>query len=178
MSHTPFKALPILVIPLLLWSGCTSSSPQLSIPIAGGQSVRLGRQGPGFKPAENDRVVVTDAGLQAVTYEGKHYVRWNFSIRPKQAAELSAIRIEDITDAAPLLLVNDVAPQQDGGKWTENAGLMESSSISVRWLYEPKETVRVFRFTITEADGRSYVLYQGVLYSPAAKDAIRAMVGR
>ncbi len=178
MFNTPLKGLPILVMPLLLWSGCTSSSPQQSIPIAGGQSVRLGRQGPGFKPAENDRVVVTDAGLQAVTYDGKHYVRWNFSIRPKQAAEVSTIRIEDVTDPAPLLLVNDVAPQQDGGKWTENAGLMELSSSSVRWLYEPKETVRVFRFTISEADGRSYALYQGVLYSPAAKDAIRAMVGQ
>ena len=178
MSHIPFKTLPILVIPLLLWSGCTSSSPQGSIPIAGGQSVRLGRQGAGFKPAENDRVVVTDADLHAVTYDGKHYVRWTFSIRPKQAAVLSVIRIEDVTDAVPLLLVNDVAPQQDGGKWTGNAGLMEPSSTSVRWLYEPKETVRVFRFTITEVDGRSYVLYQGVLYSPAAKGAIRAMVGQ
>ena len=120
---------------------------------------------------------MTDAGLQAVNFDGNYYVRWNFSIRPKQATELSAIRIEDVTDPAPLLLVNDVAPQQDGGKWTENAGLMELSSTSVRWLYEPKETVRVFRFTISEADGRSYVLYQGVQYSPAAKDAIRAMVG-
>lgn len=178
MSHTPFKTQTILLVPLLLWSGCTSSSPQGSIPIAGGQSVRLGRQGTGFKPAENDRVVLTDAGLQTVTYDGKHYARWSFSIRPKQAAELSAIRIEDVTDSAPLLLVNDVAPQQDAGKWTENAGLMEPSSTSVRWLYEPKETVRVFRFTITEVDGRSYVLYQGVLYSAAAKDAIRAMVGQ
>ena len=176
-SVRQIKALSILVMPLLLCSGCASSSPRLSIPIAGGQSVSLGRQGPGFKPAENDRVVITEAGLQTVNFDGNHYVRWAFSIRPKQAAELSAIRIEDVTDPAPLLLVNDVAPQQDGGKWTENAGLMELSSTSVRWLYEPKETVRVFRFTISEADGRSYVLYQGVLYSPASKDAIRAMVG-
>jgi hypothetical protein len=169
-------ALSILVMPLLLCGGCASSSPRLLVPIAGGQSVSLNRQGPGFKPAENDRVVITDAGLQTVNFDGNYYVRWSFSIRPKQAVELSAIRIEDVTDPAPLLLVNDVAPQQDGGKWTENAGLMELSSTSVRWLSEPSQTVRVFRFTINEADGRSYLLYQGVLYSPASKDAIRAMV--
>jgi hypothetical protein len=170
-------ALPVLVMPLLLCSGCASSSPRLLIPIAGGQSVSLDRQGAGFEPAGNDRVVVTGAGLQTVNLDGNYYVRWSFSIRPKQAVELSAIRIEDVTDAAPLLLVNDVAPQQDGGKWTENAGLMELSSTTVRWLAEPNQTVRVFRFTINEVDRRSYVLYQGVLYSPAAKDAIRAMVG-
>jgi hypothetical protein len=169
-------ALSILVMPLLFFSGCASSSPRELIPIAGGQSVRLDRQGRGFKPAENDRVVITDTGLQTVNLDGNYYVRWSFSIRPKQAAELGAIRIEDVSDAAPLLLVNDVAPQQNGGKWTENAGLMELSSTSARWLSEPNPTVRVFRFTINEVDGRSYVLYQGVLYSPASKDAIRAMV--
>jgi hypothetical protein len=168
--------LSILLMPLLFFSGCTSSSPRESIPIAGGQSVRLDRQGQGFKPAENDRVVITDTGLQTVNLDGNYYVRWSFSIRPKQAAALGAIRIEDVSDSAPLLLVNDVAPQQNGGKWTENAGLMEVSSTSNRWLFEPNPTVRVFRFTINEVDGRSYVLYQGVLYSPASKDAIRAMV--
>ena len=76
--------------------------------------------------------------------------------------ELTTIRIEDVTDPAPLLLVNDVAPQQEGGKWTENAGLMELSSTNARWLSAPNETVRVFRFTLNERDGRSYVLYQGV----------------
>ena len=175
-SLAGLPALSILV-PFLLCSGCASSSPRLLIPIAGGQSVTLDRQGPGFKPAENERVVINDAGLQTVNLDGNYYVRWSFSIRPKQAVELSAIRIEDVTDPAPLLLVNDVAPQQDGGKWTESAGLMELSSTSVRWLSEPNQTVRVFRFTINEVDGRSYVLYQGVLYSQASKDAIRAMVG-
>ena len=170
-------ALSLLVMPLLFCSGCASSSSRLLIPIAGGQLVSLDRQGPGFKPAENDRVVVTGAGLQTVNSDGNYYVRWSFSIRPKQTVELSAIRIEDVTDSAPLLLVNDVAPQQGGGKWTESAGLMELSSTTVRWLSEPNQTVRVFRFTINEVDGRSYVLYQGVLYSPAAKGAIRAMVG-
>jgi hypothetical protein len=53
---------------------------------------------------------------------------------------------------------------------------MDLSSTSVRWLFDPKETVRIFRFTMSEPDGRSYVLYQGVQYSPAAKEAIRAMV--
>jgi len=114
--------------------------------------------------------------LQAVNLNGNYYVRWNFAIRPKQAAVLSAVRIEDVSDPAPLLLVNDVAPQVDAGKWTANAGLMDLSSASVRWLFEPKETVRIFRFTIGEPDGRSDVLYQAVQYSQASKEAIREMV--
>jgi hypothetical protein len=170
-----FALTGLLVLMSLFWSsGCGSSSRGLSIAIAGGQSVSLRREGPGFRPAENDRVVITEAGLETVNLNGNYYVRWAFSILPKQTAEITAIRIEDVTDPSPLLLVNDLSPQQDGGKWLENAGLMELSSTSARWLSEPKETVRVFRITISEVDGRSYVLYQGVRYSPVAKEAIRA----
>jgi hypothetical protein len=114
--------------------------------------------------------------LQVVGLNGNYYVRWSFVISPKQAAMLNTVRIEDVSDSTPLLLVNDVAPQLDEAKWTEKAGLMDLSAANVRWLFEPKETVRIFRFTMSEPDGQSYVLYQGVRYSPASKEAIRAMV--
>jgi hypothetical protein len=176
MDRTWLKAFSALVLPVVWLTACTSSSSRLSTTIAGGQNVVLERQGTGLKPAENNRVIVSDASLQAVNLDGNHYVRWSFAVGPKQALILSTIRIEEVSDSAPLLLVNDVAPQLDAGKWTETAGLMDLSSTSVRWLFDPKETVRIFRFRISEPDGQSYVLYQGVRYSPAAKEAIRAMV--
>jgi hypothetical protein len=146
--------------------------------IAGGGSVSLQRSGAGFKQAENDRVGVSEAALQPVNFDGNYYVRWTFAIRSKQAAELANVRIEDVSGASPLLLVNDVAPQQEGGIWRENAGLMEISSPDAGWLLDPRETVRVFKFTISEPNGQRYVLYQGALQSPATKQAIRRMVGR
>jgi len=162
-----------------LWDGgCASSPPQSSVGIAGGGSVSLERSGAGFKQAANDRVGVSDASLQAVNFDGHYYVRWTFAIRPKLATELTNIRIEDVSGASPLLLVNDVAPQQVAGIWRENAGLMEVSSPDASWLLDPKETVRVFKFTISEPNGQSYVLYQGTLQSPATKEAIRRMVAR
>jgi hypothetical protein len=162
-----------------LWDGgCASSPPQSSVGIAGGGSVSLERSGAGFKQAANDRVEVSDASLQAVNFDGHYYVRWTFAIRPKLATELTNIRIQDVSGASPLLLVNDVAPQQVAGIWRENAGLMEVSSPDASWLLDPKETVRVFKFTISEPNGQSYVLYQGARQSPATKEAIRRMVAR
>jgi hypothetical protein len=175
--HPWSKALPFFLLPALWVAGCASSSSQLSAPIAGGQAVALEREGAGFKHAENARVHVTEADLQVVNLNGNEYVRWRFAISPKQAAALSSLRIEDVSDPAPFLLVNDVAPQLDAGQWTETAGLMELSSSTVRWLFQPNETVRVFRLTMNEPDGRSYALYQAVSYAPAAKESIRAMVG-
>jgi hypothetical protein len=159
-------------------SGCVSSTRTVTLSIAGGERIALQKNGPVFQQAENDRVVVTEAGLQAVNFEGKFYLRWTFAVRPKQPTELSSIRIEDVSDAAPVLLVNDVAPQQEAGKWIGKAGLMELSSTSIPWFYENTETVRTLRVAVTEISGQTYKLYQGVLYTPSAKAAIRKTVGQ
>jgi hypothetical protein len=121
-------------------------------------------------------MIVTGAALQAVILDGNYYVRWNFAIRPKQTDPLSSIRIEDVTDPTPLLLVNDVAPQLDGGQWNETAGLMSASAASVHWLYEPNGTVRTFRITLTGLDGRTDSLEQRIRYSPDGKAALRAVL--
>jgi hypothetical protein len=176
MHSTWLKALFTLALPVVWLTGCGGSSSRITVPVAGGQSVSLERHGSGFKQAENDRVIISNPVLQAVNLDGNYYMRWNFTILPKQAQTLSLIHIEEVSDAAPLTLVNDVAPQLEGGKWTENAGLIPVSSTNIRWLYEPKESLRLFRFTISEPDGRSYVLYQGAQYSPSSKEALRGMV--
>jgi hypothetical protein len=175
--HSPWLwALSAVVLPMAWLTGCASSPSRLSVSIAGGQTVHLERQGTGFKHAESDRIILTEASLQAVNLDGKNYLRWNFVITPKQTTTLNMIRIEDVSDSAPLIMVNDVAPQLEDGKWTESAGLMDVSGPSVRWLFQAKESVRVFRITISEMDGQSEVLYQGVQYTPASKEAIRAMI--
>jgi hypothetical protein len=150
----------------------------VSVPVAGGQIVRLQRNGSAFREAENERVAIADTRLQAVNFDGSYYVRWTFTVRPKQVTEFRSIRVEDVTGATPMLLVNDIAPQQDAGKWTGNAGLMELSSTSLQWFFDNSESVRTFRFTISEVDGRGYVLYQGALYGPNAKVAIWKSIGR
>ena len=176
VHRTWLRTLSAVVLPVVWLTGCASSPSSLSVPIAGGQTVRLERQGTGFKHAENDRIIITEASLQAVNLDGKNYLRWNLVITPKQTTTLNMIRIEDVSDSAPLIMVNDVAPQLGAGKWTETAGLMDVSGPSVRWLFQANESVRIFRITINEMDGQSAVLYHGVLYTPASKEAIRAMI--
>jgi hypothetical protein len=170
--------IPALFAATLCFCACSSSTPQSIVPVAGSGSIKLQRSGAGFKQAENDRVKISEASLQAVNFDGHYYARWTFAIQPRQASELSSLRIEDVTGPASMVLVNDVAPQLENGFWRENAGLMEVSSPAIAWLADPKESVRIFKFTIGEPGGQSYVLYQGVVQSPATKAAIRRMVSR
>jgi hypothetical protein len=156
--------LPVIVLCTIWFSGCAGSS-------------RSSRGGD-FKPAQNDRVNVASAGLQTVNLDGNYYVRWTFSIQPRQPIEFRSIRVEDVSDQKVPLLVNDVAPQLQDGKWTGSGGMIELTSTGLPWLFDDQETVRAFQFTITEMDGRTYVLQQSVPYSKGAKAAIRKLVGR
>jgi hypothetical protein len=156
--------LPVILTCIFWFSGCASSSHS-----AGGG---------GFKPSQNDRVTVTSAGLQTVNLDGNYYVRWTFSIQPKQPIQFRSIRVDDVSGPQPVPIINDVAPQLQDGKWTGSGGMIELTATGLPWLFDEKESVRVFQFTITELDGRAYVLQQSVPYSKGAKAAVRKLVGR
>jgi len=157
------KSLPVISLCIIWLSGCASSSHS---------------RGGGFKPSQNDRVTVTSAGLQTVNLDGNYYVRWTFSIHPKQPIQFRSIRVEDVSGPQPVLMINDVAPQLQDGKWTGSGGMIELTPTGLPWLFDGQESLRVFQFTITEMDGRAYVLQQSVPYSKAAKAAVRNLVRR
>jgi hypothetical protein len=56
--------------------------------------------------------------------------------------------------------------------------MIELTPTGLPWLFDEQESLRVFQITITEMDGRTYVLQQSVPYSKAAKAAVRKLVGR
>jgi hypothetical protein len=72
-------------------------------------------------------------------------------------------------------MINDVAPQLQDGKWTGSGGMIELTPTGLPWVFNEQESLRVFQFTITEMDGRTYVLQQSVPYSKAAKAAVRKL---
>jgi hypothetical protein len=155
--------LPVISLCIVWFSGCASSS----------HSARGG-----FKPSQNDRVTVTNAGLQTVNLDGNYYVRWTFSIQPKQPIQFRSIRVEDVSGPQPMLMINDVAPQLQDGRWAGSGGMIELTPTGLPWLFDEQESLRIFQFTITEMDGRAYVLQQSVPYSKAAKAAVRQLVRR
>jgi hypothetical protein len=154
--------LPVILFCIFWFSGCASSSHSAG----------------GFKPSQNDRVTITSSGLQTVNLDGNYYVRWTFSIQPKQSIQFRSIRVEDVSGPQPALVINDVAPQFQDGKWTGSGGMIELTATGLPWLFDDRGSLRVFQFTITELDGRAYVLQQSVPYSKGAKAAVRKLVGR
>jgi hypothetical protein len=128
-----------------------------------------GASKPAFAPAQNDRFVVSTAELGAIAMDNHKYARWSFGLKLKQPAELRSVRVEDVTEGTAVLLINDQAPQPQGGLWSGSSGAIEPSAAAVPWLFQNTPSRRTFRFTVMDLNGQVSVLDQTVTYPVKSK---------
>jgi hypothetical protein len=154
---TALSALTALV------TGCSSNSRSSAGAAAGGQGRAV------FAPVQNERFAVTSVELSAILMDNQKYAHWTFGLKLKQAVQLRSIRIEDVTEGTPVLLVNDQAPQVEAGAWSGYTGAMEPSASALPWLFDNNPAKRTFRFTVTDLNGQDSVLEQTVTYPVKSK---------
>ena len=145
-----------------LLTSCGSSS--------GSSGAAGGGQGrPAYAPVQNDRFAVSIVELSAILLDNQKYARWTFGVKLRQPVQLRSIRIEDVTEGSPVLLINDQAPQVEANAWTGYTGAIEPSASALPWLFDNTPAKRTFRFTVTDLNGQDSVLEQTVTYSVKTK---------
>lgn len=158
-----FTALTALTAFAALVVGCSSGSG------SSGAGAASGAGKASFAPVQNERFAVTTAELSAILLDNQKYARWTFGLKLRQPLQLRSIRIEDITEGTPVPLVNDQAPQAEGGAWTGNTGAIEPTASALPWLFDNTPAKRIFRFTVTDLNGQDSVLEQTVTYTVKSK---------
>src|SRR5260370_6686557 len=146
-----------------LTTGCSSSSEN------SGSGATTGAGRATFAPVQNERFAVTTAELSAILLDNQKYARWTFGLKLKQPIQLRSIRIEDITEGTPAPLVNDQAPQVEGGAWTGYTGAIEPTASAVPWLFDSSPAKRTFGFTVTDLNGQDSWLAQTVAKTVKSK---------
>ena len=167
----------ILCLLLVTLTGCAHREVEEQVTFSGNRTMTFKRIGTQFVNAENDRFVVTEAGLTTYRTNGKNFVRWQFSIRPKQPTQLASVEVEDVTGSRPYLVVLDREPKIEELAWTQRGSLLRATSTVVPWLFDPNETTRVFRITVSESDGTRSTVYQATIYTANAKKKFRMLMG-
>jgi hypothetical protein len=157
--------------------GCVHQATTVSFPVAGGQRIAFEKVGSAFGRAENSRFVITESGLTTYREAGKNYLQWQFGFRVKQPTKLQSVMVEEVSGLQPILILEDLAPKIDGIEWRKRSGLTPVGSSTVSWFFDPSSTLRIFRFSINEADGKRSTLYQAALFNKKSKDALRYQMG-
>src|ERR1700740_666259 len=130
------------LVMLTVLVGCAHQEVTEQIPVGRGV-MSFKRIGNEFVKAENDRFAVVEAGLTTYRTEGKNFVRWQFTIRPRPETQLALVEVDDVTGRRPSLLIKDEHPQIEELQWSQQSALVRATPAIVSWLFTPDDTTRV-----------------------------------
>jgi len=157
--------------------GCVSKEFTYTATVAGGEELKFAVTNGGPAHARADGFEVLDAGLLP-DFPAKS-VYYNF--RLSDAADgksLRAIRVEDVTDATAEQVFEDLQPKLVKRVWTGKSGALSADDPSLKWISYVSDSTRIYRFTLTLADGRKVVLHQLAMTPSWIKTKIREMFGQ
>lgn len=155
--------------------GCATGDISMVAPVVGGEKVRV--------PLGRDGVALTNEdGVQihAVTFNSnpEKKLLFFFSFTDSRKRPLRSVRVADVSDEVAAVMVDSAQPTlSDKGEWHGQTEPLELSDRRLTWFATIPNTLRVFRFTLTFADGKTLVLHQGTLYPAAIKSAVRQSLG-
>jgi hypothetical protein len=165
-----------LLVALLFLAGCgTPESTVHPVPIAGGKVVGIpfGPHGPLPGRANGYEVQL------AATFPGEPATKiiYKFAFTAPPQAKLKRVVVDDLSDEQNGTLIDDVQPWVDDNRWHAETKPYDAKDAALLWIYTVSPSMRVYRFTITDAAGKESVLYQITPYPTYIKAAIRSTWG-
>jgi hypothetical protein len=139
----------------------------------GGETVRVEFNRAGPVMAENDDVRIIIASI--VPFDG-HLIQL-FRFAEKRGKLPRSVKVEDVTAEAPEVFVDEknpkffINPKKSDIKniWEWRSAPLDKIGWKAIWLYDPDETLRIYRFTIVTSDGRKLVMNQVTPYPAFVK---------
>jgi len=148
--------------------------------IAGGKTVRLPVTQAGPIPAENQDFKIEAAGLSvhpSPLNSKQAALAWGFSLTDKASKALERVVVEEVYPSSTArTVVDDHSPSLQEKLWSGSSASVEPNPIFTPWLFDDRDSVFVFRFTITPAGSPPVVLYQPAWYSRPIKEQFRQVV--
>ncbi|HVU36402.1 MAG TPA: hypothetical protein VHE61_23390 [Opitutaceae bacterium] len=168
-------ALLLTALALLTFSGCQSGGVKAVLPISGGGKidVELGADGP--KPGEADGYTA----IRPAVFPGKENreLNYEFGIHSSGASDLKRIQIVDVSDDQPIPLIDDTHPKFINSIWLGKSEMISADDPRLKWVLQLPMSLRVYRYTLTHADGKQASFYNVGAYPPWLKTLIRTKWG-
>jgi hypothetical protein len=161
---------------LLVGIGCASKEFSYATTVSGGEQLRFTFSAGRPAPVRADGYQILDAGIRPEGAEKKVVCGFMF-LDENVNRPLKSVKVEDVTEEKPILLLEDLAPKLENKRWVAVTKPYTAESPEIKWVFYIADSVLVYRFTITSADGRTVVLHQAAMVPAWVKGLIRAMFG-
>jgi len=157
-------------------AGCaTGGDIAMMATISGGQKIRVPLGRGGAELTSEDDVQINTARF---TLNADKKIVFVFEFTDSRRRPLRSVRVEDVSDDKPAVLVDAASPQlSPAGQWHGESEPLALGDRRLTWLATISNSLRVYRFTLTFADGQTLVLHQGSLFPAMLKSATRQALG-
>lgn len=161
---------------LALLAGChTGGGVTAILPISGGQTIEMEFNSRGPVNAGDGDYKVVVAGCR--TNPKLKEIRYAFGFVATGGGQPRRVQIDDVTEPQAVFIMDDTKPILDQGRWRGETKPFPATDSRFDWLVQIVNSTRIFRFTITDSEGRDHVLYQGAFYPVFYKQAIARALG-
>lgn len=169
---------PLMVLLLCMWVvGCATGDYAYVKTISTGERLQIPLKRGAPIMATKDDITVRHAGLiPSPKFEDKQLM-YLFDLEDKNPVPAKAIRVEDVTDEKTILMVEDLNPKFEKQRWFTTSRKYSGDDPEMVWISQLGDTMRVFRFTVTKADGSKIVLNQGWMVPAWTKTPMRQALG-
>lgn len=165
----------LFLVPLGILTGCQTGDFVYVATIAGGEKLHIPLGKSGVAMVKENGVQILHAGGDVDLT--KKQLFYKFALSEENGRELRSVLVEDVSDETAVTLVEDLQPKLAGRRWDGTSRFFDREDPAIKWVFYVADSFRVFRFTITFADGRKVVLHQGSRVPGWAKAAIRSTYG-
>ena len=168
---------PLLIACSLLLVGCAGDKTLLyRTTILNGQKFELEiSQKLGPLPAKAGGLEVKLAAFMIDA--DKKQLNFQMSLLVENGRTPRQIKVEDVTDEVAVLLVEDANPKLAQNVWQASAAPIPFADPRLKWVLEIGDSLRIYRFTVVTADGKTVELLQGSFTSSLVKSGIRQLMG-
>lgn len=170
--------LALAAVAIAVLTGCTAGEYTYMKTTAYGQRLSFPLERGQPKWASEGGITVWAAGLLPAGDAEKKEVFYAFGFVDESGVAPTKVRIEDVSDEKPVLVVEDNEPELDEAKrWRNNPRMLKAGAPEIHWTTYVGDTFRVYRFEITKADGRKIVLHQAISVPAWMKASMRKALG-
>jgi len=176
-TKTARRATVSALLASILAIGCATGEYAYVTTISTGERIQIPLVNGAPLPAKKGNLTVMHAGLVPNPNPDDKKLKYLFHLEDKSLVPPKAVVVEDVTDDHAILMVEDLAPKFTEARWTGASPLYGGEDPAMAWVGPLGDSTRVFRFTVTAADGSKTTLDQAWIVPSWAKVGMRKALG-
>lgn len=145
--------------------------------IAGGKTIQIPITDAGPIPAEDEHFKIEIVGLEMAPMKNTLNapgINWKFVFTTKTTKPLERVIVEQVSPGdSAVLMLQDNSPELKSTNWGKAWGKateqIEVTKESAGWLFTPKASIFIFKFTIQPKDESEHILYQATWFPSKTK---------